>query len=227
MTQACSTAVDELVCIAWIDSSRLTRECMTDAVAGEGRTYFIVPFDTVYDCVKAADRRIDLIVYHIHDTVSVNSDDIVALREAFGSTPLVILSDASSLAPAAIKEVLSQGVAGFILTSQTGLQMLVSALGLVVAGGTFVPKEYLLSQDAAEPSMTKERLPTHGRLTARERDVLALLKQGKPNKLIAHELNVSESTVKVHVRNTMRKTGTANRTEVAMNADRYLGARAA
>jgi DNA-binding NarL/FixJ family response regulator len=105
--------------------------------------------------------------------------------------------------------------------------MLVSALGLVVAGGTFVPKEYLLSQGAAERSMMKERLPTHGRLTARERDVLALLKQGKPNKLIAHELNVSESTVKVHVRNTMRKTGTTNRTEVARNADRFMGARAA
>ena len=48
--------------------------------------------------------------------------------------------------------------------------------------------------------------------------VLAQLRQGKANKLIAHELSMSESTVKVHVRNIMRKMGATNRTQAVYKA---------
>ena len=45
--------------------------------------------------------------------------------------------------------------------------------------------------------------------------VVNALRQGKANKTIAFELNMCESTVKVHVRNIMRKLKATNRTEVA------------
>jgi hypothetical protein len=45
--------------------------------------------------------------------------------------------------------------------------------------------------------------------------VVESLRQGKPNKIIAYELNLCESTVKVHVRNIMKKLRAKNRTEVA------------
>ncbi len=48
--------------------------------------------------------------------------------------------------------------------------------------------------------------------------VLSHLQQGKANKIIAHELSMSESTVKVHVRNIMRKVGATNRTQAAYKA---------
>jgi len=51
--------------------------------------------------------------------------------------------------------------------------------------------------------------------TARQTAVIAALRQGKQNKIIAHELNMRESTVKVHVRNIMQKLKATNRTEVA------------
>ena len=216
----------DTVCIAWIDVSALTRECMTHAVAGAQRLFLIVPFDSVHEFLKAPARKIDLIVYHAHEADSVNSADIAALRDAFATTQLVVLSDATTMDPAVVKSVLNQGASGFILTSQTGLQMLVSALGLVASGGTFVPKQMLFYQDNMHQTSTKEP-KQKGQLTARELDVLKLVKQGKPNKLIAYELNLSESTVKVHIRNTMRKMGSTNRTHVAMNADKYVEARAA
>jgi len=53
------------------------------------------------------------------------------------------------------------------------------------------------------------------RLTPRERDVLLGLIDGKANKIIAYELNLRESTVKVHIRNIMKKLKATNRTEVA------------
>nr|WP_246482341.1 LuxR C-terminal-related transcriptional regulator [Methylopila capsulata] len=54
-----------------------------------------------------------------------------------------------------------------------------------------------------------------GRFTARQAAVVDALRQGKANKIIAYELNMRESTVKVHVRNIMRKLKAKNRTEVA------------
>jgi DNA-binding NarL/FixJ family response regulator len=52
-------------------------------------------------------------------------------------------------------------------------------------------------------------------LTPRESEVLARPRQGKPNKIIAHELEISESTVKVFVRRILMKLHALNRTEVA------------
>ena len=54
------------------------------------------------------------------------------------------------------------------------------------------------------------------RLTPRQRQVLELLGQGRPNKVIAQRLALCESTVKVHVRQIMRKLGATNRAEVAL-----------
>ena len=52
--------------------------------------------------------------------------------------------------------------------------------------------------------------------TDRQRQVLTLLAQGLPNKIIARQLGMQEGTVKVHVRFIMRKLGAANRTQVAI-----------
>ena len=157
----------DTVCIAWIDVSSLIRECMTHVVSSAQRFFMIVPFESVYDCIKADKRKIDLIVYHAHETDSVNIDDMAALRDAFGSTQLVVLSDATTLDPAVVKDVLMQGASGFILTSQTGLQMMLSALSLVASGGTFVPKDFLWSQGGGEQPAPKRQPRKGGRLTNR------------------------------------------------------------
>jgi DNA-binding NarL/FixJ family response regulator len=51
--------------------------------------------------------------------------------------------------------------------------------------------------------------------TARQSAVVEAVRHGKANKVIAYELNMRESTVKVHIRNIMRKLKARNRTEVA------------
>ena len=59
----------------------------------------------------------------------------------------------------------------------------------------------------------------HPHLTCRECDVVSKLRECKPNKIIAHELGMSISTVKVHIRNIMRKLGATNRMQVALMSD--------
>ena len=213
------------LCIGWIDVSQLTRECLTSSVARLQPLFVIIPFESVRDCAKHTGRALDLIVYHSHenDTDTGWLDDIAALRETLTSVQIVVLSDVSAIEHAIVREVLNRGASGFVMTDSTSLQMVVSAISLVGSGGTFVPRDFLfMDREPAQPTIARP-LSEVGRLTQREIAVLALMKHGKPNKIIAHELGMSASTVKVHVRHIMRKMGAANRTQAALNADKLLG----
>jgi DNA-binding NarL/FixJ family response regulator len=67
----------------------------------------------------------------------------------------------------------------------------------------------------ADPAAPKASPP---QLTERQESVLEYLCQGDPNKVIGRKLGMTETTVKVHVREIMRKLGVANRTQVALAA---------
>lgn len=68
----------------------------------------------------------------------------------------------------------------------------------------------LAAEDGAvAPAVAPARSPSC--LTPREAEVVALLRQGLPNKLIAHSLGVSMSTIKAHLHSIMAKTGCSNR----------------
>jgi DNA-binding NarL/FixJ family response regulator len=58
-------------------------------------------------------------------------------------------------------------------------------------------------------------------LTAREREVLALVARGLPNKLIARELEISEKTVKAHLTSVFQRIGVTDRTQAALWATRH------
>jgi len=69
------------------------------------------------------------------------------------------------------------------------------------------------------PAERAQRTPWRD-LTRRQRDVLELIAEGKSNKLIADALNMSESTVKAHVKQIIRRLNVANRTQAALRATR-------
>jgi DNA-binding NarL/FixJ family response regulator len=146
---------------------------------------------------------------------------ITLLRRHLSRVPLVLLSDRDDLDD--IVAALEQGVRGYITTSLEPSEA-AAALHCVVAGGTFVPPDALmkLTQDRQHQSRQPgepERSPFE-RLTPREREVLVHLREGKPNKIIAHELAISESTVKVFVQRILTKLSVSNRTEAALLAER-------
>ncbi|MBL0408620.1 response regulator transcription factor, partial [Microvirga aerilata] len=60
------------------------------------------------------------------------------------------------------------------------------------------------------------------RLSPREAEILRSLMRGEPNKVIAKRLDVTEATVKVHVKAILRKVGAANRTQAALWATNHL-----
>ena len=140
-----------------------------------------------------------------------------------GAASAVVLSDKDDAEE--VDRALTHGARGYIPTS-VECEVAVAALRFISAGGTFVPANTLRSA-AARPGDQPdvERQGRYGRtnLTPRELSVIDLLRQGKPNKLIARQLDMQENTVKVHVRNILRKLNAANRTHAALVANRLLG----
>jgi DNA-binding NarL/FixJ family response regulator len=108
---------------------------------------------------------------------------------------------------------LGQGANGYISMS-SGFDVFVQALRFVGAGGTYVPAQCLLA--ARQSTASAPEQPATCGITSRELAVIQAIRQGKPNKVIAYELNMCESTVKVHVRHIMKKLQARNRTDVAI-----------
>src|SRR5205807_2037350 len=113
-----------------------------------------------------------------------------------------------------ILEAFENGARGYIPTASTSLDLAIEIIRLVRAGGTFVPPSGLSLQKINRKGLTP-RAVTNQEFTPRQMDVLGHLTQGKANKAIAHALAMSESTVKVHIRNIMKKMHATNRTEAA------------
>jgi DNA-binding NarL/FixJ family response regulator len=154
--------------------------------------------------------------------------DLIGTRTARKRAVLVLSGNSD---PAAIRHMLELGVQGYIVKTSSP-DVVLNAVRLAVSGGIYVPPE---AMDAAVSSIpvpffskangsngltTKERLATV--LTERQIDVLKLLAKGRPNKLIARELGISEGTVKIHLAAIFRALHVRNRLE-ALVAAQHLG----
>jgi DNA-binding NarL/FixJ family response regulator len=155
-----------------------------------------------------------------------------ALQKLQG-VPVIVISGSED--PAMIRELLAMGVQGFIPKSYSPDVML-SAIRLVLSGGVYVPPMMLnpanvspmrpsandhASASAGEERTIEDRL--RGLLTERQIDVLRLLALGKPNKVIARDLGISEGTVKIHLAAIFRALSVRNRVEAVVASRRVSG----
>jgi DNA-binding NarL/FixJ family response regulator len=132
------------------------------------------------------------------------------VSELLPEIPVAVLSDYEDSEN--IRQAFELGVRGYIPTSLASM-VAVRAVHLVCVGGTFAPPAALLVRGDRPKGSAGEAL-IEG-FTQRQGQILDCLRRGMANKLIAYELNMCESTVKVHVRNIMKKLKATNRTQVA------------
>ena len=158
---------------------------------------------------------IDLVIIDVNMPGMGGAEGVKRLRAAHPALPLIVCS--ASEDPALVRALLAQGIAGFLPKTDT-TQVILEAVRLVLAGGMYVPHR-LMSAAGKEPSGEAGAL---GSLTPRQKEVLLLLAQGKPNKVIARELDISEATVKVHLLSVFRALGARNRTEAVVIAQRAM-----
>jgi DNA-binding NarL/FixJ family response regulator len=212
--------------VALIDPKPLTRQSIQDLLTEAVPEYAIVAVSTCEELLEIDERqfgRPNIIVVYIRN-VGLTSPWVQSalglLRVRLPEASTVVLADRNDVAE--VNRALTHGVRGYIPTSVES-EVAVAALRLISAGGTFVPADALRSTTAKlddQPEGERQRRSDGRDLTPRELSVIDLLREGRPNKLIARELEMQESTVKVHVRNILKKLNARNRTHAAFVANR-------
>jgi DNA-binding NarL/FixJ family response regulator len=197
-----------------IEKRAMLRECLTrcfEAALGTA----VISFAGVEDWVGVKDQTpACIILLSIGDAARKESlqRDLGLLRRVASYLPIILLADGEE--PGAVAAALECGARGYISTNVT-LAIAIEAIRLVRAGGVYVPASHLTAASRQSERVSAANVPGDIIFTAREVAVLDALCRGKANKVIASELNVRESTVKVHVRNLIKKFKAKNRTEVA------------
>ncbi|WP_171101138.1 response regulator transcription factor [Ruegeria sp. HKCCD7255] len=106
---------------------------------------------------------------------------------------------------------LELGAAGFVPKTLPA-KSLVNAIRFMAMGEQYLPAGFM---NAEQP---EDSHPMAQKLTERERQVLKGLTEGKSNKEIARDLDLSEPTIKLHMKTLYRKVGVSNRTQAALAA---------
>jgi DNA-binding NarL/FixJ family response regulator len=203
--------------VAVIDKHLFTRESIFKSFRALANDLEIECYATADECLQNT-RLPDVALYYAHEGITNHGDDCqqhAPLIRLLKIVPVIILSSAEY--PESILAAFEIGARGYIPLASTSVELAIQIVRLVRAGGTFMPRGSLFLQETNQLKADLRRIPTHP-FTPREMDIIDLLKLGKANKIIAHELGVSEGTIKGNIRSIMKKMNATNRTEVACRA---------
>ncbi len=181
----------------------------------------------------AQDSAFDLVLLDLRLGDADGFDVLTEFRAAYPALPVVVVS-ASDRTSDVIRAI-DLGAMGFV-PKRASNDTLFEALSMVMSGGIYVPPMSMGDETSASDlytdttpgalrsvrqRATDEGFQTHVPLeslglTPRQTEVLGLLLQGKPNKLIARDLNLSVETVKDHVAAVLRTLNVSSRTQAVL-----------
>lgn len=216
--------------ILYLDEQALTRDCIGRELARRLPEFKITERATARD-LNAGDNatKFALAILYVHaDRVAFQAINgspdpagiaaqLALLEEVAPNTPRVLMSELE--VPEDILEAFRRRIRGYVPTTLP-MKQVAEAIRFVAAGGTFVPPSILTLH--GQPMTHQEAAQTPGvaaqllDFSPRQNQVLQMLWNGCSNKLIAYELGMSESTVKVHIRHIMKKLHVSNRTQVVL-----------
>jgi DNA-binding NarL/FixJ family response regulator len=203
------------------DDHLFVADAVRDTLAEiEPAAQFVIA-QSVEELFALADGSLNLAIVDLNMPGVQGHEHVDELLRRHPSLPVIVLSGFGDAA--LMQSLLAQGVRGFIPKAYP-VDVMATAVRLVLAGSVYVPPAALsaLPFNGAESSLEKP----HGSaapgpavtLTPRQMDVLERLIQGKPNKLIARELGITEATVKMHMSAIFLALGARNRTEAVLAA---------
>ncbi len=157
-------------------------------------------------------------------------------HNCFGEVPVALLGDA---ADDASLQFLEQFNLKGVFPDDTPTNTLIAGLKFILAGGQYFPTKFkelkslpgasggreshycedIFDRSLSNNSLTMNKvLETADPFTIRERAVLDCLAKGQPNKVIEIQLGIAENTIKIHIRNILKKLSVSNRTEAVLAA---------
>lgn len=176
-----------------------------------------------YEGLRTAISRVpdaDLVLLDLRMPGVQGYSSLVWLRAEHPSVPVVMISAEED--SATIHRALDFGAAGFIPKS-AGLDVLTTAITAVLDGQLWTPPEVAPAAPDSDDAQLARRVAS---LSPQQLKVLMHLADGRLNKQIAYDLEVTEATIKAHVTAILRKLGLYRRTQAAVLAQRLLLAEA-
>lgn len=199
-----------------IDNRALDRQCLAQCLSALKLDMDVLALGSVEEWKRKRDEYPPLAAILLNVGGRKVADpavceEIKKLSSEF-EEPVIVLADTDELQQ--IMKALECGAKGYI-PSSVSIDVCIEAIALSLAGGIFVPASSVFAMRQLLETGTQPTRPLASMFTARQAEVVEALRRGKANKIIAYELNLRESTVKVHIRNIMKKVKATNRTEVA------------
>jgi DNA-binding NarL/FixJ family response regulator len=210
-----------------VDDHPLTREALARLAGDLGSDVEVIEADSIAAAQDglAVHHDVNLVVLDVALPDARGIAGLERLLQTRPTAPVLVFSSQDD--PETARAALEAGARGFI-SKRSPTRVLTEALRLVLVGGTYVPPQALRAIAPRKPDAqgagtsdapTFTPLKSLG-LTPRQIDVLALLVQGKPNKLICRTLNLAEGTVKTHTAAIYRALGVMNRTQAVYAVNR-------
>lgn len=212
--------------VALVGGRRFREQCLARYLEMNGVGIVIGSVENLRESLCSREGRIDLIVIDMGDHTCSDpsiATNLACLRDVLPGVPVVAVSDREDWS--AVFDAVCHAVRAYF-PSSLDPEILLETLRFVQRGGTFIPLDLLINarmHRTGRQSAEAKRTEMRG-LTPSEQRVLELLRKGKPNKVIARELDIEETTVKVHVRRILKKLNAANRTQAALAAQNMTGA---
>ncbi|MFN4281072.1 MAG: LuxR C-terminal-related transcriptional regulator [Alphaproteobacteria bacterium] len=206
---------DKTIATLIIEGNRLFREGLKNLLRGS-------QFDVQREADSLASAKAfmaggflpDLVILDFSDSDERVAGNIRHLRETLILTRIVVLT--YSLSATKLSKALEAGADAYLLSDMSS-EALIQSLALTMLGEKVFPTNLAkLLIDGHIDLSGKDKAFASGGLSAREVEILRCLANGDPNKLIANRLNITESTVKVHLKGLLRKINVCNRTQAAI-----------
>lgn len=203
-----------------IDDHPLFREALQLAILSaypKAEIHEATTVDAAIEMISGRRRGYDLVLLDLSMPGTTGLDGLLMIRSQFPRLPILVVSGLDD--PRVIREALSYGISGFASKSAKKAELAL-AVQTVIDGSIYLPQWYergAVSTSGLGNSVLIAQLST---LTPQQMRVLQMLRQGKLNKQIAHELNVGETTVKAHVTEILRKLNVCSRTQAVIEASK-------
>jgi DNA-binding NarL/FixJ family response regulator len=202
-----------------VDDHALVREALHNVLKQLQRETVILEASNSRQAMRLVEEHpdLDLILLDINLPDRDGFSVLGELRDRYATIAIIVLSalDDQDI----VKRAFKLGALGFI-PKTTDREVMLNAIQLVLSGGIYIPSEILdreetTSARTADKLSTREYLEGLG-LTGRQIEVLALLMQGKSNKVIANTLNMGVPTVKNQITVVLKALKVTSRTEAVI-----------
>jgi DNA-binding NarL/FixJ family response regulator len=199
-----------------VDDHPMFREALRGAVKfalADANVFEAGSIDAARDAIRN-ESGIEIVLLDLSLPGTSGFDGLVLLRSSFPRIPIMIVSGLDD--PRIVQEAIRLGAAGFVPKS-VDKSTLAKALSEVLSGSVFVPDDLAKSLPGPCAAQgTSDIAARLAELTPAQMRVLQLIRHGRLNKQIAHELGVSETTVKAHVSEILRKLNVVSRTQAVI-----------